>query len=293
MNNQPGFKRIALMGRQRGTAINETLLALKTFLRSRQADVVFEQETAALLSQQNKPAIPADELGKHCDLIIAVGGDGSLLKAAHVAVQQKLPVLGINRGRLGFLTDIRPEEFSKVSAVLDGNYWEEQRFLLTASLYDHEQQLIKQEDALNDVVLLPGNVAQMIEFAIYIKQRFVCTQRADGLIAATPTGSTAYALSGGGPILHPSLKAIVLVPMFPHTLSNRPIVVPSDSDIEIVINEENEVFPFVSCDGQERVALTPGSKIKVQQKAEALHLIHPKEYNYFETLRTKLGWANK
>ena len=144
MNNQPGFKRIALMGRQRGTAINETLLALKTFLRSRQADVVFEQETAALLSQQNKPAIPADELGKHCDLIIAVGGDGSLLKAAHVAVQQKLPVLGINRGRLGFLTDIRPEEFSKVSAVLDGNYWEEQRFLLTASLYDHEQQLIKQ-----------------------------------------------------------------------------------------------------------------------------------------------------
>ena len=291
MNNTT-FKRIALMGRQRTDAINETLLALKTFLRSRQVEVVFEQETAALLSQQNKPAIPADQLAKHSDLIIAVGGDGSLLKAAHVAVNQNLPVLGINRGRLGFLTDIRPEEFSKVGAVLDGNYTEEQRFLLTASLYDHDH-LIKQQDALNDVVLLPGNVAQMIEFAIHIKQRFVCTQRADGLIAATPTGSTAYALSGGGPILHPSLKAIVLVPMFPHTLSNRPIVVPSDSDIEIVINEENDVSPFVSCDGQERVAISPGSKIKIQQKAEVLRLIHPKEYNYFETLRTKLGWANK
>jgi NAD+ kinase len=292
MNTTTSFKRIALMGRQRGAAINETLLALKTFLRAHHAEVVFEQETAALLSQHNQPSVPANELAQHCDLIIAIGGDGSLLKAAHVAVEQNLPVLGINRGRLGFLTDIRPEEFSKVGAVLDGNYWEESRFLLTAAMYDHEG-LIKQQDALNDVVLLPGNVAQMIEFSIYIRQRFVYTQRADGLIVATPTGSTAYALSGGGPILHPSLKAIVLVPMFPHTLSNRPIVVPSDSDIEIVINEENDLSPFVSCDGQERIAIPAGGKIKIQQKSQALRLIHPKEYNYFETLRTKLGWANK
>lgn len=288
----PHFKKIALIGRQRGENIVETLLALKTYLRGHQTDVVFEQDTAALMSQHNKPAIPSDQLAQHCDLIIAVGGDGSLLNAARIAIKQNLPVLGINRGRLGFLTDIRPEEFSKVNAVLNGEYIEEKRFLLTAQL-QYQDQLIAQQDALNDVVLLPGDVAHMIEFAIYINHQFVCTQRADGLIVATPTGSTAYALSGGGPILHPGLNAVVLVPMFPHTLSSRPIVIAADSLIEIVIDEENEVSPFVSCDGQQRIAIPCGGKIKITRKKEELRLIHPKDYNYFETLRTKLGWVNK
>lgn len=289
--NKPPFKRIALIGRQRGETIIETLVALKSYLRGRQVAVVFEQDTAAMMSQHNKSAIPSDQLAQHCDLIIAVGGDGSLLNAARIAVSQHLPVLGINRGRLGFLTHIRPGEFSKVSAVLDGDYMEEQRFLLTAKL-EQEDSVIEQ-DALNDVVLLPGDVAHMIEFSIYINHQFVCTQRADGLIVATPTGSTAYALSGGGPILHPSLNAVVLVPMFPHTLSSRPIVISADSVIELVIEEDNEVSPFVSCDGQERVAIPRGGKIKITKKSEPLHLIHPKDYNYFETLRTKLGWVNK
>lgn len=280
------------MGRQRGENITETLIALKNYLKTHQIDVVFEQETAATMSSQNKPAIPANQLNKHCELIIAVGGDGSLLKTAHVAVSQHLPVLGINRGRLGFLTDIRPEEFSKVGNVLDGEYIEEKRFLLTADLLHHNQSIAKQ-DALNDVVLLPGAAAQMIEFSVYIDNQFVYTQRADGLIIATPTGSTAYALSGGGPILHPQLNAIVLVPMFPHTLSNRPIVISANSSIEIIINEENDVEPAVSCDGQERIIIAPGDKIKINKKSEELQLIHPKDYNYFETLRAKLGWVSK
>lgn len=285
------FTKIALMGRQRAEGITDTLLGLKHYLRSRQVQVVFEKETA-LMANRAKPAVPTDQLAQHCDLIIVVGGDGSLLKAARVAVNQHLPVLGINRGRLGFLTDIRPEEFSKIGKVLDGEYSEEKRFLLTAQM-EHGGNLIAQEDALNDVVLLPGDVAQMIEFSIYVNQQFVCNQRADGLIIATPTGSTAYALSGGGPILHPNLDAIVLVPMFPHILSSRPIVVADSSQIEIVISEDNEVSPRVTCDSQERIPIPPGGRIKIMQKTERLRLIHPKDYNYFETLRTKLGWVTK
>lgn len=287
----PIFTKIALMGRQRAEGTTDTLLGLKSYLRSRHVDVVFEKETA-LLANRAKPAVPVDQLAQHCDLIIVVGGDGSLLKAARVAVTQNLPVLGINRGRLGFLTDIRPEEFSKIGQVLNGEYVEEERFLLTAQM-EHQSTIIAQEDALNDVVLLPGDVAQMIEFSIYVNQQFVCNQRADGLIIATPTGSTAYALSGGGPILHPNLDAIVLVPMFPHILSSRPIVVADSSEIEIVISEDNEAAPRVTCDSQDRVHVPPGGRIKIKQKTERLRLIHPKDYNYFETLRTKLGWVSK
>jgi NAD+ kinase len=291
MNSATVFKRVALIGRQRGETITETLLALKSHLQSHKVEVVFDKETAAMMLSQGKPAVPGDQLSQYCDLMIAVGGDGSYLKAAQIAVNQHLPVLGINRGRLGFLTDIRPEEFSKVSQVLNGEYIEEHRFLLTAELQHHDKVITKQ-DALNDVVLLPGAAAHMIEFAIYINHKLVNSQRADGLIVATPTGSTAYSLSGGGPILHPSLNAIVLVPMFPHTLSSRPIVISGDSSVDIVINEENKVSPFVSCDGQRSVAIDPGGKIKIEKKAEQLRLIHPKDYNYFETLRVKLGWGN-
>lgn len=286
------FNRVALIGRQRGEGIIDTLYALKNYLRSQKVAVVFEQETAAILSQVQQPSVPRHELAQHCDLIIAVGGDGSLLNAAHIATDQNLPVLGINRGRLGFLTDIYPEEFSKIQKVLNGHYYEEQRFLLTAKL-EVDDEIIATEDALNDVVLLPGDTAHMIEFAIYIDQQFVCNQRADGMIVATPTGSTAYSLSGGGPILHPSLNAMVLVAMFPHTLSSRPIVVSGTSQIEIAVNEENETTPFVSCDGQKRVALPPGGKLIITQKSRQLRLIHPLDYNYFETLRVKLGWESK
>lgn len=292
MTSELVFKKVALIGRQRTDHINETLVALESFLCAKNIDVIYEKETANLIPADSRKSVAADELGKHCDLIIAVGGDGSLLKAARIAVKQNLPVLGINRGRLGFLTDIRPEEFEKVNAVLHGEYTEEKRFLLTAQICD-QNKIINEQDALNDVVLFPGAVAHMLEFSIHINQRFVATQRADGLIIATPTGSTAYALSGGGPILQPGLDAIELVPMFPHTLSNRPLVILGDSIIEILIGAENEAPPTTSCDGQARIEIPIGGKINVFRKKQELRLIHPNDYHYFETLRTKLGWSGR
>ncbi len=283
------FRKVALLGRQRVEGIEETLLALKDYLLNYPIEVVLEPDTAELIPDANVPIYPKDLLCKNCDLIIVVGGDGSMLNAAHIAVEYNLPVLGINRGRLGFLTDIRPDELQKVDEVLSGQYLEEERFLLEAKII-HPDGEILETIALNDVVLLPGNIAHMIEFEVHINNQMICYQRADGIIVATPTGSTAYALSGGGPILHPQLDAIVLVPMFPHTLSSRPIVVKGDSEIKIILAPSNEACPRVSCDGQDRIPLAPGGQITIKKMGRALRLIHPLDYNYFQTLREKLGW---
>lgn len=289
------FKTIGLIGRptldiKRQADISETLLALKSLLQKRKLAAVIETETASQFTSNELPTYSRDTLAQHCDLVIVVGGDGSLLNAARAAVDHHIPVLGINRGRLGFLTDIHPQELDlKVNAVLDGEYFEEERFLLSVAI-EHQQQCIARDIALNDVVLMPGDAAHMIEFAITIDDQFVCQQRADGLITATPTGSTAYALSGGGPILHPQLDAVVLVPMFPHTLTARPIVINANSRITVSIPMENQTAPRLSCDGQARITLPIGAAIQIQKKSLPLRLIHPKDYNYFETLRSKLHW---
>jgi NAD+ kinase len=287
------FKTIGLIARQRQEDLSDTLQSLKNLLLERQLSVIVETETANYLPKSKLPISPREEIGKQCDLIIVVGGDGSLLNAARVAVDSRTPVLGINRGRLGFLTDIHPSELnSRIEEVLDGNYIEEKRFLLTATI-KNKKKTIATDLALNDVVLTPGELAHMIEFAISIDDQFVCSQRADGLIVATPTGSTAYALSGGGPILHPHLDAIVLVPMFPHTLSARPIVISGTSTTKILIPESSETAPKLSCDGQARITLPPGCEIYIEKKAEQLRLIHPTDYSYFQTLRSKLHWSTK
>ncbi len=291
MPNQE-FKRIALMGRSRNNHIEETLLALYAYLTQHDYVVVFEQETLNRLSIASVSAgIGSDRLHEAADLIIVVGGDGSILQAAKIAVPQSLPVLGVNRGRLGFLTDIYPHEFHKILAVLRGNYLEEQRFLLTAYI-QHQKTTVATVEALNEVVLSPGDVAHMIEFMVWVDERFVCDFRADGLIISTPTGSTAYALSGGGPILHPGLNAVVLVPMFPHTLSNRPIVVSADSKITIHISENNESTPQISADGKKRISVQLGDTVLIHKVAQLLRLIHPQDYSYFETLRAKLRWQS-
>lgn len=283
------FRKVALIGRQRVEGIEETLLTVKDYLLQHPVEVVLEPDTAELIPDAGLPVYPKELLCKNCDLIIVVGGDGSMLNAAHIAVDYGLPVLGINRGRLGFLTDIRPDELHKVNEVLAGKFVEEERFLLQAKI-EHDGKNSIESIALNDVVLLPGNIAHMIEFDVYVNEQLIYTQRADGIIVATPTGSTAYALSGGGPILHPTLDAIVLVPMFPHTLSSRPIVLKGDSIITIILSPSNEASPRVSCDGQKRIPLDPGGKLIIKKKPEPLRLIHPLDYNYFKTLREKLGW---
>jgi len=290
-SSKKGFQRIALLGRKHGQGSLETLNALIEFLLGEGRKLVLERETANLLHEKHDlPVVNSDMLSKHCDLIIVVGGDGSMLKAAHCAIDQNLPLLGINRGYLGFLTDIRPDEFSKIEEVVNGDYIEEIRFMLQATVQFHDKP-IDHQAALNEVALIRGDVVRMVEFEVYIDGDFVSSQRADGLIVATPTGSTAYALSGGGPILEPTVDALVLVPIFPHTLSSRPIVVGSDNEIKIKVTQYNEVSPWVSCDGQNRIAVPSGDVILINKKKPGLRLIHPADYNYFQTLREKLSWT--
>lgn len=291
MSNK-AFQRIALMGRTGIEGIPDTLMALKDYLLSLNKEVVLEENAAQMMNDHDLKTLPASKLNQHADLLIVVGGDGSMLNAAHIAVPQDLPVLGVNRGRLGFLTDIHPHDLTKIDIILNGHYQEEHRFLLE-TIVEEKNKSIGSDMGLNDVVLLPGDIAHMIEFDIYINDEFVCSHRADGLIVATPTGSTAYALSGGGPIMHPQLDAIALVPMFPHTLSSRPIVVQGTNKIRIYISENNDASPYLSCDGQSRMVVPPGGSIKIEKKSEQLRLIHPEDYNYYDTLRKKLDWEKR
>jgi NAD+ kinase len=284
------FTTIGLIGRQGMIDVSDTLTAVLDHLHAGGFTVLVEEETAKSLKGRQCNYFSRTHLQGQVDLLIVVGGDGSLINAAHNAVEHDIPVLGINRGRLGFLTDIHPQDLEEeISEVLAGHYQEEKRFLLNATITLRGNK-VQTGIALNEVVLMPGNVARMIEFSITIDDQFVCGQRADGLIAATPTGSTAYALSGGGPILHPQLDAIVLVPMFPHTLSARPIVVHANSHIVIHIDTYSLASPWLSCDGLARLSVPIDADISIKKNSKALRLIHPLKYNYFETLRTKLHW---
>lgn len=268
------FQKIVLIGRKGVNGILETLAELKEYLQKLNIDLLDEASAS------------------EADLFIVVGGDGSLLQASHLGAKYQIPVLGINRGHLGFLTDIHPNELSHIEAILKGDYQQESRFLLEGEVSLDPKKILTGV-ALNEVALLPSAAASMIEFDVWINDQFVCHQRADGMIIATPTGSTAYALSGGGPILHPSMDAIVLVPMFPHTLSSRPIVVPGNSKICIQISEKNTSFPHLSYDGQERQTITTGGQLIIRKHPKTLQLIHPKTYDYFTTLREKLGWEKR
>lgn len=289
------FSRITLYARQyrsnRGVA--DTLHALETSLLNDNIPVLIEEETADSFTTNNAPTIALDQLGQAGDLLIVVGGDGSLISAARAAAGEKVPILGINRGTLGFLTDINPQDCdTEVKAIINGHYVEEQRFLLTANATNVDGESLDYT-ALNDIVLSPGEEPHMVSFDIFINEKIVCNQRADGIIIATPTGSTAYALSGGGPILHPKLDAIAMVPMFPHTLSSRPIVVIGDSDIRLHVHEKNPYPPRITCDGQLRMKIPPGGDVHIKKSNQVLRLIHPLNYNYYETLRSKLGWEKQ
>lgn len=286
------FKTVGLYGRVKSPGVVDTLRTLIAFLRDMKQDFVIEKESGLSLNDSSLALINKDDLSAKSNLLIVVGGDGSLLHAAHAVVRDEIPVLGINRGRLGFLTDIHPTEFEKIRAILNGDYLLEKRFLLSASIDFHGQDL-GTSIALNEVAIIPDTIPHMNEFEIFIDDKFVCSQTADGIIIATPTGSTAYALSGGGPILHPSLDAVVIVPMFPHTLSMRPIVIEGNQRIKIVVTPNNQYPPRLTCDSQGYVDIQPGSHITIQKQPQRLHLIHPVNYDYYETLRSKLHWGQK
>ncbi|EGR0722147.1 NAD(+) kinase [Vibrio alginolyticus] len=285
---------IAIIGKPRDQQAIQTHKELYQWLTFEDYKVFIDDRLAAILDDIPQSQFASlVELGKNADLAIVVGGDGNMLGAARILSRFDVPVIGVNRGNLGFLTDLNPDDFqASLQAVLDGEYIEEERFLLEAEVHRHGQ--IKSHNAaLNEAVLHPGQIAHMIEFEVYIDESFAFSLRADGLIVSTPTGSTAYSLSGGGPILSPSLNAISLVPMFPHTLSSRPLVVDGKRRIKLVVSPENRGTQEVSCDGQVSLPVTPGDEIHIYQSPNVLKLIHPKDYSYYHVLRNKLGWSSK
>jgi NAD+ kinase len=287
------FKRVILYARQHraNQDIIETLQRLVEFLSTQPIDTFMDEETAASFTLAC-PVLPRDQMNEAHDLIVVVGGDGSLLSAARMAIAVNVPVIGINRGRLGFLTDICPTRLeTSLGEVLSGEFDEELRFLLHMRIHD-EANTYFEGNALNDVVLSRGNETHLIAFDVYINQQFVSHYRSDGLILATPTGSTAYALSAGGPIMHPQLNAMVMVPMFSHSLSSRPLVVDGQSHVELRINHSNEHDLQMSCDGHESSIIKPGQRVLIEKNKRCLRLLHPKDYRYYDTLQLKLGWGS-
>jgi NAD+ kinase len=293
------------MGRLEGDSVFETLAQLIAFFQAQNRHVVVEQGTAEGFAERAKAlkhplrsasfqSCRLQQIGEAADLVIVVGGDGCLLGAGRALVKHNTPVLGVNRGRLGFLTDVSPHCIeAQLAEILAGKYTIEERFLLECEVSRAERP-VGSGDALNDVVMHPSQAVQMVEFDLFIEGQFVYTQRSDGLIVATPTGSTAYALSAGGPIMHPNLDAIVLVPMFPHALSSRPLVVPGSSEIKIIVKPNRYHQPLrLSCDGQPGIELAEGDIIRVSKKPQKLKLLHPLDYNFYEACRSKLGWSHK
>ncbi len=286
------FSTIGLIGKAGAAQVQETLLDLVRYLKERGHTVLLDQEGAAMLGAPDVEAVNRRDLGERSDLAIVVGGDGTFLNAARVLSLFDVPLVGINLGRLGFLVDISPHEMRPhLEAILRGDYLEERRFLLRGEVF-REGECIGSADALNDVVVHKGNVARMIEFETYIDGRFVHTQRADGTITATPTGSTAYVLSAGGPLLHPSLNALVIASICPHTLSNRPMVIDGDSAVGIAICPHSSDVQ-VTWDGQINMALMPGDRVRIQKRPHPVRLIHPPHYDYYALLRAKLHWGKR
>ena len=289
------FKQIGIVGKTESKAL-QTISSLVDYLAGKQINLAMESKTHAQLAISGlaNTALEAYDLATLCeksDLIIVVGGDGTLLGTARIAVNFDTPLLGINLGRLGFLVDISPEAMrDSLDKVLEGQFEVDDRLLLELNLQNSESPSI----AFNDVVIHKWNTARLIEFETFINGQFVDRQRSDGLIIATPTGSTAYALSGGGPLVYPGLDAISLVPICPHTLSNRPIVVPADSSIEIRVCGHTPTDELrISCDGQETRALNQGTdRFFIEKHQKKVRLIHPPEHDHFHILRKKLGWGS-
>jgi len=287
------FQTIGLIAKSGAPAVAHTLTKLICDLRQRKLRVVLDESAAVYFERPDEAVLNRWELAKDCDLAIVVGGDGTLLNAARSLAEEDVAVLGVNLGRLGFLADVSPDEMhEQLDEILAGQYEEEHRSLLHASVLRNGR-TVSESDALNDVVIHKWDIARMIEVDTTIDGRFLNSLRADGLIVSTPTGSTAYALSGGGPILDPALKALVLVPICPHTLSNRPIVVSDQVKIEIVVRGENSTEAQITWDGQVNFELTSGDRVRIKRKDHDLRLIHPRKHDHFDIMRRKLRWAEQ
>ncbi|MGZ4959091.1 MAG: NAD(+) kinase [Methylomonas sp.] len=285
------FHRIGIIGKFGDPGIASTLTELYRFLSNRGHVVMVDRKSAELIDDANIKGVHIERLPEHCDLIIAVGGDGTFLTAARAVSDFEVPLLGVNLGRLGFLTDISPEQLpSRLNEILAGRYKTEQRHLLQAAII-RDGEIIHRQTAVNEVVVHRWVTPSMIEIVTSIDGVYLNTQRSDGLIVATPTGSTAYSLSAGGPILHPALNALVLVPLNPHMLSNRPIVIDDNVEIEIRFSQTKQINALVTCDHLEIPDVRINDKIVIKKTPKPIKILHPEDHDYFHILRSKLNWS--
>lgn len=285
---QTVFNTIGIFTKQHDDRIDTTLNTLINHLERYDVRIMVDESGA---KTGNNRGFCHDEMMQKIDLAIIIGGDGTLLHIGRLLSNFNIPILGINLGRLGFLVDVSPIDMSKIlDQVLTGSFIKEERTLLTARVY-HGDKLLGEEDALNDVVFHVRNEVRMIEFTTHINETYVNKQRADGIVIATPTGSTAYSLSSGGPILHPGLDAVTLVPICPHTLSHRPIAIQASDTIKIKLCEGRNSDARVSFDGQSHIDIVPGNHAIIQKKQRSMILLHPESYDYYHILRAKLHWS--
>lgn len=267
----------------------QTLHDVIAALEAQSIDALIE-ESAQPLSEEMK-AVTMSEIGERCDLAIVIGGDGTLLHAARALVDYHVPIVGINRGRLGFLVDVPPNDgMEQLTQILNGEHHAEQRIILeTRILRDGE--CINTSYSFNDTVVRVKDVLQIMDFDIIIDDVLVTHQRADGLIMATPSGSTAYSLSNGGPIVGPTIDAVILQPICPHTLTSRPLMVDASSVVRVHIWDDNVMEAQVVCDGQVYMAATLGDMVETRVKSQRVTLLHPTTYDYHRILREKLNWG--
>ncbi|MDP9142586.1 MAG: NAD(+) kinase [Pseudomonadota bacterium] len=284
------FQTVGLIGRRADTRVAPTLLQLCDSLLELGRTVLVEQGAVGLEACAAERTTRA-EMAKRCDLVVVVGGDGTLLSVARALTPHGVPILGVNQGRLGFMVDVAPNEIREtLRAVFAGEYEREERLLLEARI-QRSDRTIGPFLAINDVVIRNQASIRMLEFETWLDDEFISQHRADGFIVSSPTGSTAYALSGGGPVLHPGLEAIALVPICPHTLSDRPIVVGARQAVRIILRGSVSAVAMCTCDGQNSEILGPGEILEVRAAPSRMSLIHPKGYSYFNILRNKLHWG--
>ena len=288
---QRGIHTCALLGRFEDPSVGETAVTLLPHLAARGLTTLVQADADRSRLAGAVTAVSDEELVSRAQLGIVIGGDGSLLYAARLVAGSGLPLLGINRGRLGFLTDVMPQDmFDSIDAALEGRCELDERPLLEACIATPGRE-DRRQLALNDVVLSKWETGRILDFETYVDGRYVNTHGGDGLVVASATGSTAYALSCGGPIVDPSLDVLVVVPICPHTLSDRPIVVSRHSNVSIRLHERAGTRAQVTCDGVVLDELTPGDDLRISPTSARLRLLHPPGYNYFRLLRAKLHWG--
>lgn len=283
--------RVSVVARHSLTAAHDTLVGLEQWLQSRNIDAAWTMEATALMPPAERAIIDREDIARDADLVIVLGGDGTLLAAAQIIAKsgRDVPILGVNFGSLGFLTEItRPELFSSLEAVIDGRVEHDDRMLLWGTIGEHSHV------ALNDIVITRVALSRMVELEVTVGDQFVTSVRSDGLIIASPTGSTAYNLSAGGPVVHPAMDAIVLTPIAPHTLTHRPIVIPASREVRVRAASGNAGAEiYVTFDGQRGFPLPEGDEVSVTRAKQPIRLVRATARTYFEVLRTKLKWGER